>query len=517
MVIIMKTIIHVFVIVLLVSLSHFVSAALPFPLPESNFVKAKMPMHLIYPRPDTETQSHARHRWAHPLMSYEIPVGVQGGAWPFKYELVKAPIGAQIGSLHGDENYGSITWTPATATGTEEFIVRITDQELTTVEAKWKVTVDPSMFVFIKAGASGAKTGTINDPLGSIADWYKAPNDGTYLNKIVVFRGGNYNLVGNPAERNNLRLLKEYKTPSLIGFPGEEPIFDASTTKVMVGDLLDIFIAGITWKNARQDVADAHFLWLTGAVSRATFWRNHFKDMKHGLVGSDNTGPVFISSTTIAKDYILYKENNHTGIINKGYNGHYFDVYRARYVLVEQNNASNSSSGNGFWMKATVAFVTVRANNAYENVSGSQITVGYGLEAIDVPYNHEICWNKVMVPLSQDGPAIMIVGSNANQGKTYNTYLYRNTIVNGYSVVRFMGRTPFETDANVIVTEKANHWNTAEMKTVIPNIVVSSTANVVSQAGARYMGVELGEVGADVEADVEVKTPPTAPLNPRYQ
>ena len=54
-------------------------SAIEFPLPETNFEPAKMAMHLVYPRPDTETQVHARHRWAHPAMRYEIPVGVQGG------------------------------------------------------------------------------------------------------------------------------------------------------------------------------------------------------------------------------------------------------------------------------------------------------------------------------------------------------------------------------------------------------------------------------------------------------
>jgi hypothetical protein len=518
----MKTIIHTFFIALLIGACHFVSAATtPINIVEGYFLKAKMPMHLVYPRPDAETKIHARHRWAHPKMSYEIPIGVQGGAWPFKYKLLKAPSGAKIGSIYGDENYGSITWTPTAVTGTEEFVVRITDQELNTVDAIWQVTIDSSKFVFVKAGATGSKSGTIDDPLGSIADWYKAPKDGTYLNKIIVFRGGDYRLVGDSAEKNNLRLLKDYKTPSLIGFPGEEPIFDASTTKVMVSDLSDIFIAGITWKNARDDVSDAHFLWLTGDVSRVTFWRNHFKDMEHGLVGTDNTGPVFISSTPIVKEYVLYKENNHTGIRNKGYNGHYFDVYRARYVLVEQNNASNSSSGNGFWMKATVEFVTVRANNAYDNVSGSQITFGYGIEAIDIPNNHEICWNRVEVPLDQDGPAILVVGSNSNQGKTYNTYLYRNTIVNGYSVIRFMGKTPFETDANIIVSKVLSYWDTKSITTGRPNKLSVPNEIEISQLGVVYKGEGFSKVGADVAVDKAEpgggSTAPGAPINPTYK
>jgi len=509
----MKNAINIFLSCVLLLLSGVTNAAIPFPMPEGYFVKAKMPMHLVYPRADTETQAHARHRWAHPDMSYEIPLGVQGGAWPFKYELIKAPAGAKIGSLYGDPNYGSVTWTPAAATGVEEFVVRITDQELNTVEARWKVKIDPSMFVFIKAGATGPKAGTIASPLANVIDWYKDADDSTFLNKIIVFRGGSYNLIGDAVNNGNLRLHDKYKTPSLIGFPGEAAIIDATTAKIMVGDLTDIFIADLTWKNARNDVANAHFFWLTGDVSRSTFWRNNFTQMRYGTVGTDNTGPVFISNTVKAKTHILFKENIMDGIHNAAGNGHYVDIYRASYVLVEQNVAKNSSTSYGFWMKATISYVTVRANEAVDNVKGNQMSIGYGAAIGEVPHSHEICWNRVVVPEAQDGPSMLFAMSDPYKGQSYASYVYRNTIVNGYSVIRFMGKTPYETDANVIVTKKPALWNLAEMTTTTPNIVTGPTSGVISQIGTRYLGNDYGKVGADVA----VTPAPIAPLNPKYQ
>ncbi|MDR7088664.1 hypothetical protein [Cellvibrio fibrivorans] len=509
----MKNAINIFLISLLMAVSGIVNAATPFPFPAGYFVPAKMPMHLVYPRPDTETAAHARHRWAHPQMEYAIPIGVQGGSWPFKYELVSGPSGAKIGSLYGETNYGSITWTPTATSGTQEFKVRITDQELKTVEATWKVTIDPSMFVFVKSGATGTKTGAIDNPLATAAEWHKSATDSTYANKIIVFRGGNYNLVGDIANNNNVRLTANQKTPSLIGFPGEEPVIDASTAKILVGDLTDIFVAGITWKNARNDVADAHFFWLTGEVSRTTFWRNHFTDMQFGKAGTDNTGPVFISNTVKAKTNILYKENLITNVNNATGNGHYFDIYRASYVLVEQNIARNSATSYGFWVKSSISFVSVRANEAFDNVRGTQTSIGYGSAVGEVPHDHEICWNRIVVPSDQDGPAILAVISDFYKGQSYNTFIYRNTVVNGYSTIRFMGKTPFETDANVIVTTKPNLWNTAEMKTTIPNVVAGPTAGIVQQLEGRYVGAEFGKVGADVATSPA----PVAPLNPKYQ
>lgn len=506
----MKNALNIFLSCILFLLSGVTSAAVPFPLPEGYFVKAKMPMHLVYPRPDTETQAHARHRWAHPAMAYEIPIGVQGGAWPFKYELVKAPAGAKIGSLYGDENYGSITWTPGATSGVEEFVVRITDQELKTVDATWKVTIDPSMFVFIKAGATGAKTGTISDPLASFADWYKTPTDATYHNKIVVLRSGTYQLVSDPAEKNNMRLHESYKTPSLIAFPGEAPVFDTPNAKIMVGRLLDIFISGITWKNARNDQSDAHFFWLTGDVSRATFWRNTFKDIQHGVAGTDNTGPVFISSTPAVKTNILYKQNIHDGVKNQGFNGHYIDIYRASYVLVEENYVRNSTSENGFWMKGTVAFVTVRANQAYENVEGGQVAIGYGAGSGELPHDHEICWNRFVVGNATPGPVLLFAISDLYQGQSYNSFIYRNTIVNGYSVVRFPGKTPFETDGNLLVAKTTDKWNTTITTGSIQNII-STTAAGITDATGKLQDERFGKVGADVAANAA----PLAPQNPK--
>lgn len=474
---------------------------------------AKMPMHLVYPRPDTETVAHARHRWAHPQMEYAIPIGVQGGAWPFKYELISGPSGAKVGSLYGEANYGSITWTPSASSGTEEFKVRITDQELNTVEASWKVTIDPSMFVFIKSGATGTKTGAITSPLATAAEWHKSATDSTYANKIIVFRGGNYNLVGDVANNNNVRLTSNQKTPSLIGFPGEEPIIDASTAKIVVGDLTDIFVAGITWKNARNDVADAHYFWLTGEVSRATFWRNHFTAMQFGKAGTDNTGPVFISNTVKAKENILYKENLITNVNNAAGNGHYFDIYRANHVLIEQNIAKNNTTSYGFWTKSSIGFVTIRANEAIENVKGTQLSIGYGSAVGEVPHDHEVCWNRVVVPVDQDGPAIQIAGSDFYKGQSYNTFIYRNTIVNGYSVVRFMGKTPYETDANVIVSKNLKLWDMTIMKTTLANVVALPTDGVVSTTDARLIGNNFGKVGADVATSPA----PMPPLQPKYQ
>jgi hypothetical protein len=505
------------IIVLYLVSSSFSAMALDFPLPQKNFVPAKMPMHLVYPRPDSETQAHARHRWAHPDFRYEIPIGVQGGAWPFKYEVVQGPNGASVGAYYGDANYGIVTWTPTESNGTESFTIRVTDQELNTLEISWSVTVDSDQFVFIQDGYSGPKVGTISQPLESFADWYKADlSDATYKNKIVVFRGGKYSAYGSVASNGNVKFDSTAKTPSLIGFPDETPIIDCSLAKFFYSiNFDDIFVAGIRFENGRQDVANAHFFWITAASDRVTFWNNYFYNLGPGTTGIDNTSTVFISDTGTLKDNFLYKGNTVENIHNSGYNGSYVEAYTTSHVLFEENIAKNSDSNAGFFPKATVAYVTVRANQAYENVSGSQLGVGYDWTGGYVPHDTEICWNRVVIKPGNSSQLLMMWAHGEGfSGQTYNSFIYRNTFVNGSSWVRFPGKELFETDGNVVVSDLLNRWELDSMKSVIPNLTGAESAGITDSSGllkGHYRSLYLGIRGHELSSEY-VTTPKAVDL-----
>jgi hypothetical protein len=491
----------------------FTANAISFPLPSANFVQAKMPMKVVYPRPDTETQIHSRHRWAHPAMSYEIPIGVQGGAWPFKYEIVSGPNGATIGQNYGEDNYGVITWTPTTSSGVESFTVKITDQQLNTVSATWNVTIDADQFIFVQDGFTGTKLGTITQPLESWADWYmNDANNSIYANKIVVFRGGSYSIIGDPNQNGNIEINTGVKSPSIIGFPGELPVMDCSAAKIFTrggANVKDIFVADIRWEHSRQDVNNAHFFWATGDVTRSTWFRNYFYDHGPGIKGTDNTTAVFVSSTATHKNNILYKNNTHDNFHNTGSNGSYVDIYYSSYVLIESNIAKNSNNQYGFWPKATTSFVTVRANSAYENITNGGITVGYGSESPEVAHDHEICWNRIRLPTGSSSHSLLFAGSNQYINRTYHSYIYRNTFVNGSSWVRFSGNEPFEVDSNVVISDHLDRWNTSIMRINHPNLTGNENTGITDLTGSlvgQYRLDYLGVVGHEV-SDVYLTTP----------
>jgi hypothetical protein len=500
---------------LILVLSSFSASGISFPLPSENFVPAKMPMALVYPRPNNETQSHSRHRWAHPDMPYEVPIGVQGGAWPFKYEIISGPAGAVIGQLYGDENYGVVSWLPTTSTGEESFTIKITDQELNSITATWSVTIDANQFIFIDDDSSGAKIGTIDQPLGSWADWYKGDaSDNTYANKIIVFRGGNYSVVGDPAHNGNVEINTGVKSPSIIGYPGELAILDCSTAKIFTRggtNVKDIFIADIKWANGRQDVANAHFFWATNDVSRSTWWRNQFHNLLPGQVGTDNTSTVFVSDTGTHKNYFLYKHNTLTEIHNLGYNGSYVEAYGLSYWLVEENTARNSDSNAGFFGKQTVSFATTRANEAFDNIDGEQMGFGYNTPTgMGAPHDHEICWNRVRLPQNNQGTVGMMWAHNTvYDGKHYNSYIYRNTFVNGSSWIRFKGAENYEVEGNVVVSNLLSRWNTSIMNTTIPNVTGKEGDGITDQKGlltGQYRLDFLGIAGHEI-SDVYVTKP----------
>ncbi|WP_457618176.1 hypothetical protein, partial [Lutibacter sp.] len=225
------------------------------------------------------------------------------------------------------------------------------------------------------------------------------------------------------------------------------------------------------------DVSNAHFFWAMGDVTRSVWWRNHFTNMQHGTVGNDNTGPVFVSATDSDKENIMFKDNLITNINNRaGGNGHYFDVYRTKYLLIEGNTAENTVTGYGFWAKATTAYVTLRDNTAINNVSGYQLSVG---NAQNNPHDHEVSWNRVIVP----GTTIVFSMSSSYVGQSYNNFIYRNTFLGSSSLVRFPGREPYKTDGNIVISRTDLSWRSWNESMMInqyePNILFNSNTQII--------------------------------------
>ncbi len=451
--------------------------ALSFPLPTGHFMPAKMPMHPVFPRPDTETQAHARHRWAHPDFRYEIPIGVQGGAWPFKYEIISGPAGATIGQYYGDPDYGVVKWTPANGdTGTKTFTVRVTDQELNTVDLTWTTTIDPTRFLFLDAnnGSDTAGDGSIGNPFATPASWYGPGDKNTVSNpdKIIVYRNGTYTLQRYDPAATWVSIQNGIKPNQHIKFPGESPFIDCSVTGFVTVTSPDVFVNVDMGNTTNQQNANAKCIWITGTGDRVTLLGN-ISNLGRGTVGNDNPAGYMFGSTR--RSHVFFK-----GGLSGNNTAPFCDIYGTQYCLIEGLTLSGSTGGDQkLLIKSDNEFVTVR--NIKTLVS---FTCAYGVidllgqEQVYPQDNIEVCWNWIDGPGSAPRHAAMATHwSPQNPPVQRNIYIYRNTIVG--KIINIGKRQRILVENNVLVSDftPVLPASTADLTVIDNNNIFASTAD----------------------------------------
>jgi hypothetical protein len=463
-------------------------------LASGHWIPKKMPMHVVYPRPDSETQAHARHRNFHSSFRYEIPIGVQGGAYPFLYQLIEGPPGAYVGQTFLETEYGVLTWTPSGQTTSQRFTIQVVDQDGDKVTITWVAAYNNGAFVFIDGSVVSAGDGSFASPLKTFADWYKNnQNDATYLNKIAVFRGtGTYTLTGDTSN-GNVFLNATAKTPTVIGDPDAIATLDCGTGKFYTAARVDdMYFAHLKFVNARNDILNPHYFWLTSNPYRASFFKCDFSDISHGTAeygSGDNPAPIFMSGGEA--DYFLEKRNVYHDFENNGSgNGGYCIVYRFNYVLFEDSIAYNTDTGAGWHAKGTVSKMTMRNITAVNNVIGCQIRIGFGAESGRVPSDHEMCYNNISVPWASD-LCMGAVGSNYYAGVSGQVWVYRNTFLGASSWIRYPGVNDHKVDANIVVTNNLPRWELDSMQTEIANVVTTDPANLVDDTTGNLIGAGL--------------------------
>lgn len=395
------------------------------------------PMHLVYPRPNGETQTMARHKWAHTDFPYRITVGVQGGRWPFKYELIQAPPGARMGRFFWEVDYGCIEWQPSTTSGTYQWEVRITDQLGDVVTSTWTTTIDNNAFVIIDPTIPASGVGTVLSPLKTMMDWYVNADDTTHINKIAVVRGGGTlyfpSIVG--VNNNNFLVKGSAKNPAIIGWPGEGATINAGSSKYIANldSVNDIYVADIIFDTTRSDVSNSHFFWIAHTHNRTAFYNCIFKNQSPGTAGNDNQGCIFLSQTNNAKNYFMIKNCVFDNVqTNNGGNGHYFDTYWCNYILAEGNIIKNSNATYGLWVKAALSYVSVRNNVGIENnrgrLHGWGGSLGKSGSTLQPIHENETCYNKFRT-LDEGGMPSVTLGYDSPQTSLNNTF-YKNSIYN---------------------------------------------------------------------------------------
>lgn len=435
-----------------------------WPLRTGYFTPAKIPLGLVYPRPDAETAATARHRKYHSDFLYRIPVAFRGGAWPFKYEIISGPAGSSIGGYYtkDDVTYGVLSWSPSGATGTQTWVIQCTDSDGTIATSTHTASLDNSAFLFVDSNVATSGTGSISSPLKTWQDWYlNDHNNATYAGKILVLRAGTHVLYGASGVTPNVynvQITASIKPNAFIEYPGETAILDCSQGKVLVENANDFYIDGVTYDDACQLVNNAHFFYITAEnANRIMIFNARFTNFGPGLLGDDNTNGIFLAGTSAIKNYFCVKNCTFSGFTVPG-NGGFIDFYDVSNVVIEGNHFSDSAVSLGVHAKASVAFVTMRNNTFAADMVGVNMAIGNGVAANETPHDTEMCWNSF-----QNSGTVATFRCSEGQrtpNLTYNTYVYRNTSKGGCPVIRYTAAEPYGIDANLIVaTDNLTGWN----------------------------------------------------------
>ena len=359
-------------------------------LPKENFISAKQPMHAIFPRPDSETSNKAYHRNAYPGIMYEIPLGVAFGAYPFYYEIVKAPEGTTIGAQFDDTNYGIIKWTPdSDDSGEHTFKIKVHDQDANELNITWTVNVNKDWIIFADSvnGSDTSGYGTLAQPYKSLAYSYTQAEG-----RAICLRGGSY------FSTDKGYSLNETNTRTVFAYPGETVNISGAGNNddygVFTWNTSDCWMAGFRLHSLQNSADKPRWTYTSSVVNRVYQYRIYFDGGSIGK-GIDNVGCNIFGNpgTGLYRDYAMQShcEFNNLPYAENGFAS--FDLYQTNYFLHQNNTYSGTLSDKSrycAWVKAwDVKDVCIRANRTTDSWSGNFLSIALtsGQERIEVCYN----------------------------------------------------------------------------------------------------------------------------------
>jgi hypothetical protein len=397
-------------------------------LPADSFMPAKMPMTLVFPRPDSEAALYARHRnaYADGSVRYEVPIVIQGGAYPFTFELLSGPPGMVVGNNFEERSYGVVTWTPSVEGGPYPVTVKVTDQEQNVIQASWTIAAKNSAFIFVDPNVISSGAGTKGNPYKFFNDVHKSnPNDSTNVQKIVYLRAGTHTLTGSDAS-GNYHLTKLITPVSWVGYPDETAVVDASKAKFIVDNADDVFVSGFRMTSARNDVPNAHFWFFNqnAPQSRVTFYKMQFDNIDRGASGTDNPAAIcFFNPGSMRKYFALIDSTI------ENYASPILDAYAVSFGVVERitlGSGKLAQVNQGILLKSDLSNFSLR------RVTSLVQDFSYG--AVDLLMQSQIFpYDNVEVTYSVLKSATRSLVYNWTEAKGFNKnpriYLYRNTLI----------------------------------------------------------------------------------------
>lgn len=408
-------------------------------LPAGQFVPAKMPLspeRVVLPRPDAQTSTRAYHRNAHVGVPYELPIVVQGGSWPFVFELIDAPPGATLGRNYGDPGYGILRWTPS-ANGPFNFTVRVRDQDGGSVQFSWSGVVGTAWLRFVDAtvGSDSTGNGSLAMPWRTLAHAYTQVQDGGGL----CLRAGQYQAA---TESMNIAVsggTGAGRVGSLIGWPGESVQIDCSTLNAWHFawyNSSDTYVAHLGFLNGPSGQANPRYFGSLNVNHRCYQYRLSFDSPALGTSaggGDDNNSCLFLGAGGAVREYVaqVHCTFRRLPFTNNGFSA--IDTYQTRYLVVADNvfeaPTATQTAQHAIWIKGwEQEDVTIRGNRWTQGWDGGLIDLTMsGANGSFTTRRIEVCYNLLLTRDGNGGLGVG-VGATSSGGARGPIWVYRNTI-----------------------------------------------------------------------------------------
>lgn len=334
-------------------------------LPTTKFEASHMPLRLISPRGDMGADS--RYKWANSRFAYNVVIAVQGGAPPYRCEVLSKPSDASVTMEAPSWNphlylWARVNWPSPTGTGV--FVVRITDQDGAAVLASWSAVTDNSKWRWLDAVSGSNSNNGIPVADGGTGPWQTCAawtgtdtSDATYADLHCVYRAGTYDSI--PYGGISLAMvINDNKPKTHIRYPGEAAVFDLTdgTIRCASGPS-DVYLAFDTINGPTG--SNPKLLHFPAPVSRVVIDRPSFDTPTNATVGNDNNSCIEFADNATPHAYIAVIDPSWDTLPSNANGFSCLDWYNVSYAVVAGGSGRSVNCYMGIWMKGANRYVSV--------------------------------------------------------------------------------------------------------------------------------------------------------------
>ncbi len=487
-------------------------------LPEGYYEPAKMPMVLVHPRPEAPDWSYARN--AHPGLRWQIPIVVQGGAWPFHFEILDngGAEGLSVGSDLARQTDGSFVlyrltpeygtlWWDDPKPGSYDLHLRVTDQEGNQLDVAFTLTVGTEGWVFVDAenGSDSQGDGTIDHPFATLAPLYGEPSPFAQYRAVLA---GLVPMEGN-RPNGNLRIAEDRAPRIYVGWPGRDAVLEAFEGKIVL-DSPDFYLANLEFRDALDYVPDAdsylHMITVWGHTNRFTMYDVQVTRFQGNAVNVDlgNSGVVMFTDNDGQRYHVAMVGNLFTGP-----GGIISSVYSLRESVFERNvvrDAQLSIADGSVWsliyIKHDNEYITVRANDIWQDNTWDLAQSALGMDQARLV---EFCYNVLRTPYDsgRHGALKLFTNSTATGYRWTDetpVWVYRNSL---WRRVSWAGSRLDAADGFLRIERNVLHEGTFETDPTIlldGNLEGMPLLDDQMHLLSEFRSEHLGRVGAEIAA-----------------